>query len=664
MTPRPTAMRSLAILFSFIIPALTYSQNKRALIIAVGQYAPNSSIRPIASVTDVKYIKAALRKSGFKDQNIDTLINAKATREAILNGLTRLSKTAQKGDIVVIHFGCHGQQIRDQKTVELGKDEDDGYDEALLPYDAKAKYNPTGYRGEKHLRDDDLFPKLLAIRQKIGSGGSMLVLLDACHSGTATRAESFAVTRGMPDAFPDPENPMDSVINLSASETKQGFFEALYDSISNMVVISGSSPHQENKQLLVNKEDVGALSYSFYRSLSEMPAGSTYELLFEKIKANIQALIPDQVPMIEGNTNQLIFSGKYAAKEEKTFVRVGIKENSGTTDTFFIIQRGMLDNLVTGTRGKIYKAGTNQVYANAVISNAENFISIGIADKAMKRTELFEFKPSEESQGPLKAFVKLKFNNGDAFERQMAEQSRNFLKTISFLTIAERADFQLEFIPSMTGKAAILTDRNNDTIWTSDLINNTFAESNGNQLVSALKRMLRVKYLRTLPDGGDLEKWVSASIIPEKPSNLAAGIILEQGDLYYLKIQNKSNHNLYYTVLDIYPNNEVEVLYPYKGKEAADYLVESNGTITRKLKVSGNSPAGVEFLKIIVSKEPMDLRSVFEKTARRDQMCSFLSALDDLINDKEGAGATRGDISSIKAEEVGIITVRMTIKNN
>jgi len=45
-------------------------------------------------------------------------------------------------------------------------------------------------------------------------------------------------------------------------------------------------------------------------------------------------------------------------------------------------------------------------------------------------------------------------------------------------------------------------------------------------------------------------------------------------------------------------------------------------------------------------------------------MRSFQSALDDLFNDQEGAAATRGDVSSIKAEEVGIITVSMTIKNN
>lgn len=229
-------MKYCLILFFLIITGSIFSQNKLAMIVAVGEYAPGSKIPPIASVNDVKYIKAALKKNGFQEKNIDTLINAKATKAAIIKRLTLLAEKAKRNDIVFIHFACHGQQIRDQKTIELGKDEDDGYDEALLPYDAKARYSPTGYKGEKHLRDDDLYPKLISIRQKIGVQGSLLVLLDACHSGTVC-SESFATSRGEPVPFPDPENPLDPDINLSVAESRQGFFETMADSISNMVFL-------------------------------------------------------------------------------------------------------------------------------------------------------------------------------------------------------------------------------------------------------------------------------------------------------------------------------------------------------------------------------------------------------------------------------------------
>ena len=154
---------------------------------------------------------------------------------------------------------------------------------------------------------------------------------------------------------------------------------------------------------------------------------------------------------------------------------------------------------------------------------------------------------------------------------------------------------------------------------------------------------------------------ISAEIIPAKDPPPNTEITLEIGDGYSLQIKNNCNQNLYYTVLDIYPDNTVEILYPYKGKEPADYIVEKKKSVIRKLAVSIGTPAGVEFLKIIVSKEPMDLRSVFEKKITRGEMQSFQTVLDDLFNEKQGAAATRADVSSIKAEEIGIISVSFKI---
>jgi metacaspase-1 len=656
-------MKYFLFLLSVFITTNSLSQNKLALIVAIGEYPVKSKIKPIASVSDIKYIKAALSRNGFEQKNIDTLINSNATKKAILNALTQLSEKAKKDDIVVVHLSCHGQQIRDQKTIELGKDEDDGYDEAFIPYDAMPKYNPTGYKGENHLRDDDLYPLLLNIRKKLGSNGSLLVLLDACHSGTGTRDESFAVTRGEPIPFLDPENPLDSVVNLSAAETKQGFFETQADSLSNMVVISASSPHQVNKQVIINSEELGSLSYSFYKALTEMTADNTYELLFEKIRTTIQAFIPEQIPMMEGLGQQVIFNGKYRSRDDKLFLKVGYKENMGTEDSVFSIEKGLLDNIVNGTKCKIYKTGTNEVYTNAIIKRVDNFRSFGAAEKKLNKAELYEIKMDEENYGNLEAAVKLSFIETDAASKLLENQVKQFMKPYSFLKISDKADFQLEVKKDGKGKLAVLTNRNNKPIWSTSLPGkDSLSEEQKKQFIADIKKELRIKYLRTMPDGGELAQYVLAEIVPAKEYNKAAGIELAVGDGYALHIRNNSSQNLYYTVLDIYPDNNVEILYPYKSKEPADYIVEKKNTVIRKLAVSKGTPAGVEFLKIIVSKEPMDLRSVFEKKITRDNMQSFQTVLDDLFNEKQGKAATRGDISNIKAEEIGIISVSFIIK--
>lgn len=653
-------MRHFILLFTVCLTTQLFSQQKLAMIVAVGQYPFESRIPPIAAVNDVKYIKAVLNKHGFADKNITTLVNAKATKAAILKSLTDLAVKAKSKDIVVVNFGCHGQQIRDQRTIELGKDEDDGYDEALLPYDAKARYSPTGYKGEKHLRDDDLYPKLLAIRKKIGPEGSLLVLIDACHSGTGTRAEGFATTRGEPVPFPDPENPVDSVINLSAAEARQGFFEAMTDSLSNMVVISGSSPHQENKQVIVDYEELGSLSYAFYKAMSDMPTGNTYELLFEKIKAVIQSYVPDQVPVVEGKTNQVIFSGRYIPKTDRLFIRVGVKGQPSPADSVFTTDRGMIDNMKAGMVCKIYKAGTDQLVANAVILKTEHFRSIGVADKLLKKAELYEMKTDETGFGNLQAGVKLQLNSTPGKQSVLDNQVREWLKPYRFLGITDNADFQLALQSGASTRKAVLTDRNNQQLWSTDIPEyDSLAATDKASLIASMKNAMRIKYLRTITDGGELASLVTAEIIPDKQESTA--LVLQEGDGYSLRIRNNSDKKLFYTVLDIYPDNRVEVLYPYKNKEAADYMIDKKATVIRKLSVSKGSPAGTEFLKIIVSREPMDLRAVFEQTARRDELRSFQLVLDDLFNERDATSATRADISSVKAEEIGILSVHFTI---
>ena len=631
------------------------------MIVAIGQYPANSGLRPIAAVNDVKYIRAILNKNGFDDANIKTLINGQATKAMILQALSDMAGRAKKKDIVVLHFGCHGQQIRDQKTAELGKDEDDGYDESLLPYDAKAKYNPTGYRGENHLRDDDLYPKLMAIRQKIGPEGSLLVLLDACNSGTGTRSESVAGSRGEPTPFPNPENPMDSLVEVP--DAREGFFDHISDSLSNMVVISGSGPHQVNKQVLVNKEELGALSYSFYTAMSEMPPGSTYGLLFEKIKATIQSFIPDQLPLLEGNPDQQIFSGRYTPKTERIYLKVGLKTTTTPEDTLFTIEKGMMDNLATGSACSIYKAGTSEKIADGLIRKVENFRSIGVANKLLKRNESYEIRELEESFGNLSAGIKLKFEEPLNKSARLETQVRQLIQPFSFLAFSDNADFQVAVRTVAGKKQATLTDRNDQQLWTAALNGaDSLSSEDTKQLLANIKKALRIKYLRTIPDGGNLTPFFSAGLYPNKEYDTARGVVLKPGDVYSLRLSNKSDSTLFFTVLDIYPDNHVEVLYPGKGKEAQDYSVGKQATVIRRLSVSKGTPAGVEFLKIIVSLEPMDLRSVFQQTVRRDAMRSFQAMLDDVFNERDGRRSTRGDVGSLKAEEIGIFTVHFTIK--
>jgi hypothetical protein len=349
--------------------------------------------------------------------------------------------------------------------------------------------------------------------------------------------------------------------------------------------------------------------------------------------------------------------------EEKLFVRVGIKTIPAAEDSVFTIEKGMMDNITMGATCKIFRAGSNAVFAEAVIRKVENFRSIGVASKLLKRTDLYELKLMEEQYGDMQAGLKLSFETSAVRSAQIEEQVKQLIQPYRFLTLADNADFQLAIQQATDAKKAVLTDRNNKLLWSGGLTAaDSFSAVNKTEMIASIKKAMRVKFLRTMADGGDLTGMVTVTLETEQAQDTLKGITLMEGDKYSLKIRNNSKTKLFYTVLDIYPDNRVDIIYPGKGKEPSDYIIEKESPVIRKLAVSKGTPEGREFLKVIVSKEPLDLRSVIDQKIERDEMRSFQLVLDDLFNETDPGKATRADISSIRAEEIGIVTVHFMIK--
>jgi hypothetical protein len=147
-------MRHIFLLLTLLFCFQAFTQKKLGLIVAVGDYPNGGRWKDLSSINDVRFIKAALLKNGFDLNNVDSLFNEKATKKNILAALDALYAKASENDIVFFHFSGHGQQIQDDNG-----DEADGYDEALIPYDAQGMYDPVSYNGQNHLRDDELGAK-------------------------------------------------------------------------------------------------------------------------------------------------------------------------------------------------------------------------------------------------------------------------------------------------------------------------------------------------------------------------------------------------------------------------------------------------------------------------------------------------------------------------
>src|SRR5690606_2133318 len=273
---------------------------KRALIIAVGAYPVETGWGTISSVNDVPLIQQALTTQGFAAEDITVMTDAQATKAGIIDALTRLQSRAERGDIVVIHYSGHGQQIFDDNGDEI-----DGKDEAMVPYDAFAKYT-ADYAGQHHIRDDELGNIIANFRNKLGKDGQLLFIMDSCHSGSTTRG---AKARGGQATFAPPNwTPQE------ADKTKgSGLIERtrVTPEAAPFVMISGASADELNYEY----QGCGSLSYAFSKAMTDLGSDFTFRQLFSSIAANMNVISPKQTPTIEGDVDYLLFKGEYVKQQ-------------------------------------------------------------------------------------------------------------------------------------------------------------------------------------------------------------------------------------------------------------------------------------------------------------------------------------------------------------
>ena len=146
----------------------------RALLIGLSYEGSEVSSLPGIDV-DLKLARQVARDMGIRD--IRELWNAKATLQGIVSAIEELGTGVGAEDLVLIYFSGHGAQVPDRGEI----DEPDGLDEVLVPFDAVG----TGASSLNMLVDDHFGRLLAAIPSR-----KVLVVVDACNSGTATKGIS------------------------------------------------------------------------------------------------------------------------------------------------------------------------------------------------------------------------------------------------------------------------------------------------------------------------------------------------------------------------------------------------------------------------------------------------------------------------------------------
>jgi hypothetical protein len=592
MTPRAIFLLAAAFLLQ---TTAAQTPAKIAFLVGVGQYPESSGWSPLNSSNDVELLQKTLLQQGFTAPNIVTLQEQDATKQAILQTFReKFLPLARPGGTAVFHFSGHGQQIQDDNGEEA-----DGYDEALAPYNSQREYKPGIYTGQNHLRDDELGLLLSELRRKLGPTGHLLVLLDACHSGTGTRG--FATARGTDALMASPD-----YIEANARKTETineigGESGASDANLAPMVSLFSSSPQELSYEYDDGGRHYGLLCFMFAKSLAQMPGGTTYRALSEKIRNDVKNYIVRQTPQAEGELDRQILGGKFVGRTAY------FKCRSLINSQLILLDAGQLQGLLDSTVVVFYPPDTRDTagkkpLAVGTIESAKPLDCDVRLDRPLSREQAKSAWVFVRQQrfGDLKLRLQIALAESPLRARMLEfAQERPYIKLV---------DSQPDLLLESDGGLAQLLQRDGTVLYRQPSANVPVGKVAGDlrQAVSAWLRAGFLRNLETSSEGIEAEIQFFYGKNPDAASGLSQ---IKVGQKVNVAVRNTGSKPFYFNILDIQPDNVLNVVIPRAGHPAVEYYLEPGKTfISRDHDVT--PPLGREVLKIVATPEPVELSNL------------------------------------------------------
>ncbi len=291
----------------------------------------------------------------------------KAFREHLIGNAKKFKESsnlpADKGATVVFYYSGHGSYVDDQPTVSEGRDEADGKDETIVPYDALRK------SGANDIRDDDINKWFTELRKQTTN---ITFIFDSCHSGTATRG---AGNRSVTDRETSGGGTRGDGANLNET----------MDEGSDYVTISGSLPNEKaqedvlpvlpkpgetiNESQKPKRQYNGYLTYYLAQQLREN-RGLTYRELMQLVSTAVNKKNPDQTPQAEGDVDRAFLGTKESRNKRAIAVKKVEKETveengKQVTNSILTIEAGRIVGALPGGSVGIYAENAAQLAGDA-----------------------------------------------------------------------------------------------------------------------------------------------------------------------------------------------------------------------------------------------------------------------------------------------------------
>lgn len=627
-------MKSKIVLIVIFTMAILFQANaeKHGLIIAIGDYPEEGGWPDISSENDVPHVMGAMKSLGIQNANITLMQDSKATKQGILDAFSNLSRKVSGGDFIMIHFSGHGQQM-----IDLNGDELDGLDEAIVPYNSAVYFQEEFNEGQYLITDDKLNEIITELRIKAGATGKVLLVLDSCHSGTGTRG--FGRTRGT-DVIMAPRG-------FSPSENNEQTFlgsQTVDSSLAPMASYFGASAQQLNYETLDDQsKSVGSLTYAVCSAISSMRQNMSFAQLFDKVRIRMKVTSPRQVPQWEGNSDIMLLDGKMGNDE------ILYPLNSKEAD-HLVVEVGTINGVHKGSIVEIVdmESGTSIVQGNVAEAGLSSSQISLVKEVEFESKGYYAVKVKKKACPPIKCTVG--YESGiDNLEKIMEELSSNGIVEVNQVS----PDL---FISSCDDQTISLETRNGYIIHNSKL-----DRLNSQSLQKAIASFTQADFLRTYNSkSSKIKARLEIVSVDDQSNGVTDYSKIAIGEKIKLKVTNLGSKPFYYTVLDIQPDNQMNLLIPavQTGNSAEDHYLEPDGEYITPYDIRIGEPAGSETLKLIVSKTPIDLGAIIQTKGAGTRGSENLSPLEMMFRATYQKEDTRGGtVMQPSLEDVGVESV-------
>ena len=659
----------LVLFLSLLSVSLGYGQsNKRALIVTIGDYPNNSKLNQnwpdLASNNDKQLVYQQLVSQGFPKNQILTISDQQATAAGIKAGLNRLIESSKRGDLVYFHYSGHGQQVSDvdgsliaNDLLEL--DELDDFDEALAAYNAPFK-SYEGYKLQEHVMDDELNYYFGKLKQKLGSTGQVIVVLDACHSGSGTRGGEVERTRGTGEPcvikVGGSFQKKNSKVNNAGLEMDFTFQES--NDLANFVVFSGCKSNEINREYYDprSKKWYGSLSYSLVKYWDELSTTSTYKDWYSKVNQFVSLKYNNvQHPELEGdNIDVSVLNGEVI--ETDIFYEVDDVNNGRIK-----LKSGYLLGLDIGDSIAFFPIGTKRIKDNvplgigvvSEIRNNDAFVSIAASlISEYKRDIKWSLKGYLHSKSPLTKKLSVRLNVKTRKLKKKLIRTLSSNPNIELVDQGEKiilqdtllADDLYGVIPRFAYNNYLIQELPYKVMWSDDSYDS---------LLQILENTLRIELFRQI----ELEskaydfKVELKRLTQDRRDTLSVDPSFAKynvGDFMVFTLTNTGTENIRFHVMDIYPNNIIVEMDP----TIANMVFPQGTSQTIFFSGSVEEPLGLEQLKFIATPEKIDFSPVTNlgrslSNTRGNDSNPLFDYINQSVNTRGGGSGISGQSPSI-----------------